>query len=155
MSALLSRVRELQPFMACRETNQKVVIGKTSGHQPATLQVHGSIASIMASMETVTSLEPFIAAVQIDFEEKLAAGRSTRRPNAKSSSTAMVEELRKFVSGCLFQALLFSVRLCRLRLLRPTAEGLVPRPTSGNAKSPHEAGFVYLVSVSGFAPFGA
>ncbi|MGR9247668.1 hypothetical protein [Rhizobium leguminosarum] len=61
MSAPLSRVRELQPFMACRETNQKVVIGKTSGHQPATLRVRGSTASILASMETVTSLEPFIA----------------------------------------------------------------------------------------------
>jgi hypothetical protein len=30
-----------------------VVIGKTPGHQPASLQVHGSIANIMASMEVL------------------------------------------------------------------------------------------------------
>ncbi|MFW8606010.1 hypothetical protein [Rhizobium beringeri] len=63
----------------------------------------------MASMEAATSLERFIAAVQNDFEEKLAAVKSTRRPNAKSSSTAMVEELKgKFAS--LYPVVCF--RLC-------------------------------------------
>ena len=40
-----------------RELVQKVVIGKTPGHQPATLQVHGLIASILAQMDVLTLLE--------------------------------------------------------------------------------------------------
>ena len=32
---------------------QTVVIGKTPGHQPASLQVHGDIAHIMASMDVI------------------------------------------------------------------------------------------------------
>lgn len=39
-----------------RDLIQTVVIGK-SPHQPATLQVHGSIASIMASMEVIDLME--------------------------------------------------------------------------------------------------
>lgn len=41
-----------QPFITIvRQFIQKVVIGKTPGHQPASLEVHGQIASILAAME--------------------------------------------------------------------------------------------------------
>ncbi|WP_205908894.1 hypothetical protein [Metarhizobium album] len=32
---------------------QKVVVGKTPGHQPASLQVHGLIASILVQMDVL------------------------------------------------------------------------------------------------------
>ena len=47
--------QELMPIV--RDLIQKVVIGKAPGHQPATLQVHGSIANIMASMEVLDVME--------------------------------------------------------------------------------------------------
>nr|CAD6438024.1 recombinase family protein [Rhizobium sp. Q54] len=54
---------------------QKVVIGKTPGHQPATLQVHGSIANIMASMEVLDLMEQqFLTAAQNNFMARLASG---------------------------------------------------------------------------------
>lgn len=34
-----------------------MVIGKTPGHQPVSLEVHGRIASILAAMEAATILE--------------------------------------------------------------------------------------------------
>ncbi|MFN7091905.1 MAG: hypothetical protein ACK4P4_15255 [Allorhizobium sp.] len=43
------------------------MIGKTPGHQPASLEVHGDIANIMASMEVIDVLQKrFIAAAQND-----------------------------------------------------------------------------------------
>jgi hypothetical protein len=47
-----------------------VVIGRTPGHQPATLQVHGEIARVMALIEVLDTMEAqFMAAIQNDFEE--------------------------------------------------------------------------------------
>ncbi|WP_254229097.1 hypothetical protein [Agrobacterium salinitolerans] len=47
-----------QPFInLVRQFIQKVVIGKTPGHQPASLEVHGRIASILAAMDAATILE--------------------------------------------------------------------------------------------------
>lgn len=47
-----------QPFIGLvRQFVQKVVIGKAPGHQPATLEVHGRIASILAAMEAATIME--------------------------------------------------------------------------------------------------
>lgn len=47
-----------QPFInIARQFIQKVVIGKTPGHQPASLEVHGRIAFILAAMEAATILE--------------------------------------------------------------------------------------------------
>jgi len=47
-----------QPFInIVRQFIQKVVIGKTPGYQPASLEVHGRIASILAAMEAATILE--------------------------------------------------------------------------------------------------
>ncbi|MEX2692564.1 hypothetical protein [Rhizobium mongolense] len=65
--------RRLIPIV--RQLVQKVVIGKTAGHRPATLQVHGMIASILASMDVLDLMtKRYLAEVQNDFEEKLAAG---------------------------------------------------------------------------------
>ena len=48
-----------------RDLIQTAVIAKTRGHQPASLQVHGSIANIMASMEALDLVErPFILQYQ-------------------------------------------------------------------------------------------
>ncbi|KRB58276.1 hypothetical protein ASE04_28250 [Rhizobium sp. Root708] len=59
-----------QPFInIVRQFIQKVVIGKTPGHQPASLEVHGRIASILAAMEAATILEK-LRAGEIDTEQK-------------------------------------------------------------------------------------
>jgi hypothetical protein len=54
---------------------QKVVIGKTPGHQPASLQVHGLIASILAQMDVLDYMKSrFISEIHEDFVERLEAG---------------------------------------------------------------------------------
>ena len=65
-----------QPFIdMVRQFIQKVVIGKTPGHQPATLQVHGRIASILAAMEATTILEERFRFTRTqDYLAKLDAG---------------------------------------------------------------------------------
>lgn len=65
-----------QPFInIVRQFIQKVVIGKTPGHQPASLEVHGRIASILAAIEAATILEKqFEALKQHDYLERLRAG---------------------------------------------------------------------------------
>ncbi|WP_281034244.1 hypothetical protein [Rhizobium ruizarguesonis] len=40
-----------------RQFIQKVMTGKTPGHQPASLEVHGRIASILAAVEAATIME--------------------------------------------------------------------------------------------------
>ena len=58
--------QRLMPIV--RDLIQKVVIGKTPGHQPASLQLHGSSANIMASMEVRDLVEQqFLAAARNDF----------------------------------------------------------------------------------------
>ncbi|CCM78298.1 hypothetical protein [Rhizobium mesoamericanum] len=78
-----------QPFInIVRQFIQKVVIGKTPGHQPASLEVHGQIASILAAMEAVTILEKqFEALTRHDYLEKLWAGEPDTEQKQKSSST--------------------------------------------------------------------
>ncbi|MBO0132887.1 recombinase, partial [Agrobacterium sp. Rnr] len=45
------------------------------GHQPATLEVHGLIASILAQMDVLDLMERrFVAEVHADFIERLEAG---------------------------------------------------------------------------------
>jgi hypothetical protein len=70
------RVRDHQRLEAGQLAyGMKEVIGKTPGHQPATLQVHGSIANIMASMEVLDLMgQQFLAAAQNDFMTRLASG---------------------------------------------------------------------------------
>ncbi|WP_245289979.1 hypothetical protein [Neorhizobium galegae] len=47
--------RRLMPIV--RDLIQTGVIGKTPGHQPASLQVHGDIANIMASMDVIDIMQ--------------------------------------------------------------------------------------------------
>ena len=77
--------RRLMPVV--RDLIQKVVIGKTPGHQPATLQVHGSIANIMASMEVFDLMEQqYLAAARNDFMSTGVRRTGHGSPNAKRSS---------------------------------------------------------------------
>ena len=47
-----------QPFIdIVRQFIQKVVVSKTPCHQPASLEVHGGIASVLAVMEAATIME--------------------------------------------------------------------------------------------------
>ena len=65
--------RMLMPIV--RQLVQKVVIGKTPGHQPASLQVHGLIASILAQMDVIDYMKSrFISEIHEDFVERLEAG---------------------------------------------------------------------------------
>ena len=57
-----------------RQFIQKVVISKTPGHQPASLEVHGRTADIFAAMETVTILEK-----QFEALKQHASGEASRR----------------------------------------------------------------------------
>jgi accessory colonization factor AcfC len=65
--------QRLMPIV--RDLIQTVVIGKTPGHQPASLQVHGDIAHIMASMDVIDVLQQqFVAAAQNDLMARMASG---------------------------------------------------------------------------------
>ncbi|WP_312358395.1 hypothetical protein [Agrobacterium sp.] len=84
-----------QPFInIVRQFIQKVVIGKTPGHQPAALEVHGRIASILAAMEAATILEKqFEALKQHDYLEKLRAGELDTEQKQKKLLDAYAEQL--------------------------------------------------------------
>jgi hypothetical protein len=100
--------QRLMPIV--RDLIQTVVIGKTPGHQPASLQVHGSIANIMASMEVLDLLEQqFIAAAQNDLMAKITSGEIDTEQKQKSSSTSIA---RNSSSG------IRSGRICERRWLR-------------------------------------
>jgi hypothetical protein len=78
-----------------RQFIQKVVIGKTLGHQPASLEVHGLIASILAAMEAATILEQqFITAAQNDLMARIASGELETEEKRKKLLDAYAEELR-------------------------------------------------------------
>jgi hypothetical protein len=71
-----------------------VVIGKTPGHQPATLEVHGSIANIMASMEVMDLMEQqFLAAAGNDLMAKIASGEIDTEAKKQKLLDAYAEEL--------------------------------------------------------------
>lgn len=100
--------RQVMPIV--RSLVQKVVIGKTQGHQPATLEVHGLISSILAQMDVLDLMERrFVAEVHADFIEKLEAGEIETKEKQKSSSTHM---RRSFVANTP------SGRICKCRWLR-------------------------------------
>lgn len=76
----------------------RVVLTDTEGRS------HGVIANIMASMEVLDRMEQFLAAAGNDLMRGLHQARSTRMPNAKSSSTAMVRSLNANIwSGRIFK----------------------------------------------------
>ncbi|GGG20839.1 hypothetical protein GCM10010924_57820 [Rhizobium wenxiniae] len=84
-----------QPFInLVRQFVQKVVIGKTPGHQPASLEVHGRIALILAAMEAATIMEKqFEAMKRRDYLEKLRAGELDEEAKRKKLLEAYAEEL--------------------------------------------------------------
>ncbi|QWW75472.1 recombinase family protein [Agrobacterium pusense] len=85
--------QRLMPIV--RDLIQTVVIGKTPGHQPASLQVHGSIANIMASMEVLDLMEQqFITAAQNDLMAKIASGEIDTEAKKQKLLDAYAEELR-------------------------------------------------------------
>ena len=86
-----------QPFInIVRQFIQKVVIGKTPGHQPATLEVHGLISSILAQMDVLDLMERrFVAEVHADFIEKLEAGEIETKEKQKKLLDPYEEELRR------------------------------------------------------------
>ena len=72
------------------------VIGKTPGHQPASLQVHGDIANIMASMEVLDLMEQqFIAAAGNDLMARIASGEIDTEQKQKKLLDAYAEELQQ------------------------------------------------------------
>ena len=84
--------RRLMPIV--RDLIQTVVIGKTPGHQPASLQVHGDIANIMASMDVIDILQQqFVAAAQNDFMARIASGKIDTEQKRKKLIEAYAEEL--------------------------------------------------------------
>ncbi len=65
--------RGIMPIV--RQLVQKAVIGKTPGHQPASLQVRGLIASILAQMDVLDYMSSrFVSEIHEDFMERLEAG---------------------------------------------------------------------------------
>ncbi|TAU85101.1 hypothetical protein [Rhizobium leguminosarum] len=84
-----------QPFInIVRQFIQKVVTGKTPGHQPASLEVHGRIASIIAAMGAATIMEKKVEALkQHDYLEQLRAGELDTEQKRKKLLDAYAEEL--------------------------------------------------------------
>ncbi|RFZ86304.1 recombinase family protein [Shinella sp. WSJ-2] len=88
--------RRLMPIV--RDLIQTVVIGKTPGHRPASLQVHGDIANIMASMDVIDIMQQqFVAAAQNDLMARIASGEIDTEHKKKKLLEAYAEELlRKY-----------------------------------------------------------
>ena len=86
-----------QPFInIVRQFIQKVLIGKTPGHQPASLQVHGDIANIMASMEVLDLMEQqFLAAAGNDLMARIASGEIDTEAKRKKLLDRYGEELER------------------------------------------------------------
>ncbi|MEQ1407378.1 hypothetical protein ABK249_20845 [Neorhizobium sp. Rsf11] len=78
-----------QPFInIVHQFVQKVVIGNTPGYQPASLEVHGRIASTLAAMEAATIMKKQSDALKrYDYLEKLLASELDTAQKQKSSST--------------------------------------------------------------------
>jgi hypothetical protein len=84
-----------QPFInIVRDLIQTVVIGKDARPQPATLEVHGRIASILAAMESAPLMEKRFAALQRhDYLEKRRAGELETEAQKQKLLEAYAEEL--------------------------------------------------------------
>ncbi len=86
--------RRLMPIV--RDLIHTVVIGKTPGHQPAALQVHGDIANIMASMDVIDMMQrQFVASAQNDLMSRIASGEIDTEHKKKKLLEAYAEELLK------------------------------------------------------------
>lgn len=79
-----------------RDLIQTVVIGKTPGHQPASLQLHGDIANIIASMDVIDILQQqFIAAAQNDLMTRIASGEIDTQAKKQKLLAGYAEELSR------------------------------------------------------------
>ncbi|EKJ95497.1 recombinase [Bradyrhizobium lupini HPC(L)] len=84
--------RRLMPIV--RDLIQVVVIGKTPGHQPAALQVHGDIANIMASMDVIDIMQQqFVASAQNYMMTRIASGEIDTEAKKEKLLEAYAEEL--------------------------------------------------------------
>ena len=84
-----------QPLIAIiRQLIQKVVINRTAGREPAALEVHGRIASILAAMETAQMMEAkFRAMVDQDLMARQMSGEIDTDLKRKKLLDAYAEEL--------------------------------------------------------------
>ncbi|UHS64308.1 recombinase family protein [Agrobacterium vaccinii] len=86
--------QRLMPIV--RDLIQTVVIGKTPGHQRASLQVHGDIATIMASMEVLDLMEQqFLAAAGNDLMARIGSGEIDTEAKRKKLLDQYGEELER------------------------------------------------------------
>ncbi len=85
----------MQPFIGSTwHLIQNVVIAKTPGHQPASLEVRGQIASILAAMDAATIMKKrFEALARPDSLERLRAGELDTDAKRKKLLDAYAEEL--------------------------------------------------------------
>ncbi len=76
-----------QPLIGnIRQLIQKVVINRTAGREPAALEVHGRIASILAAMQTAQMMEAkFTAMVDQDLMARQMSGEIDMEQKRKSS----------------------------------------------------------------------
>jgi hypothetical protein len=93
--APFSRKLSWQPIIdVIRMLIRKVVIGKAPGHQPASLEIHGRIVTIMAAMEVSTLLEKQLITLQrhhyLDAKEAGLLGTEAKK---KELLDAFAEEL--------------------------------------------------------------
>ncbi|MFA1675472.1 hypothetical protein ACDY97_22620 [Rhizobium mongolense] len=69
------------------------VVAKTPDHQPATLEMHGHIASVIAAMDAATAMEKrFQAEKHNDYLEKLAAGKLDTEAKQEELLQSYLEE---------------------------------------------------------------
>ena len=86
--------QRLMPIV--RDLIQTVVIGKTPGHQPASLQVYGDIANIMASMDVLDVLQQqFFAAAQNELLARMASGEIDTEDKKQKLLAGYAEELSR------------------------------------------------------------
>ena len=72
------------------------MIAKTPGHPPASLEVHGQIAAILAAMEAATIMEERLKLLQEhDFQRRLDAGELDTELKQQKLLEAYVEELER------------------------------------------------------------
>ena len=84
-----------QPLIGIiRQLIQKVVINRTAGREPAALEVHGRIASILAAMQTAQMMEArFRAMVDQDLMARQMSGEIDTDLKRKKLLDAYAEEL--------------------------------------------------------------
>jgi hypothetical protein len=79
-----------------RQLIQKVLVGHMPGHEPASLQVHGRIASILAAMEATTILEKQLKSIHWGwYLEAEDAGRLETEQKRQDLFKTMADDLEE------------------------------------------------------------